>query len=846
MGPDREEKILRAALIAFLSVSVAAISMAQQSDSPVGVSESKAAASEYAALLKQAGEFRLQGGQVEAEKIYDGLVQRNPRDVDALIGRGFCRLRDDSALDSALADFNKVIVLTPSSGDAYLGAAICYKRMKDEAKLESVISAAESAAGTDEAKRKKMAQSAWTAGMPELARRLDKTYEEMLTEDEKARQEYVALLAKAGELRRTGKSAEASAIYEELLLRNNKDVDALVGRGFCRLKDDADLNAALSDFTTVMSASPLYADAFIGAAICYKRMKDTVRMDEIIQRVAQSAAGDEERKQKVAQSAWTAGLPELARKLDAKFSSMSTEDEKVRQEYVAMLAKAGELRRTGYFVEALKIYDDMVLKNRNDVDAIVGRGFCLLKDDSSIGAAVADFEKVMILSPSYADAYLGAAICYKRMKDPVNMEKVLAKAEATVAGDEAKRKKLAESAWVGGMPELARRLDKSYEEKVTPDEQARKEHVDLLTRARDLRLDGKTADAQKIYDSLILKNTNDVDAICGLAFCFLRDSSTLDEALALFQRTYTLSPDYMDAYMGAAACFRRKADFRSLKAELEKAEKVCAGNEKRTKYLAATAWREGHYQMGRRLDRIAKPDDDRVLISDPSQIELQYGHSWLERGEDWDELQLSYSRRLRPDIGLNAELDNWWRYGDFDWSALIGGSYRHNYRWAGSYNFEYSDVKGFLARQKHKPTIYYKMLRRMTVFAGPRFDNYGGDWAEKLKVGFSQYAANWFVEGTYTFGNDSKSQDVASWSATAGYSRELRYALAAGFGSGDETVEYFRNENVLYRTENVESMFIRGTYYVTETFGLTSGWMHELRESDLFRRELTLGVFKNW
>lgn len=519
---------------------------------------------------------------------------------------------------------------------------------------------------------------------------------------------------------------------------------------------------------------------------------------------------------------------------------------KVPTEYELQINKAEKLRADGHAEEAENIYNILLEKNHRDVDALVARGITRLGIKGREQAALKDFRKVVVLTPSYLEAYIGVATCLKRAGEREAAAEVLEKAHELCAGNEKKIQYLADTAWQFEHEDFTRKLDQKYKDILSVTEIKQKEYISTLEKARNLRLDGLTDDAEKIYNELLDINPGDVDAIAGIGFCKLRDAKRLDEALNDFLRVVELSPLYVDAYIGAAICYKRKDNRDALETILQECRDVCKDDEKKSRYLATTAWREGYFPLARDLDDEYPPEKDRKLTKDPWTLRLTYGHSWLERGNDWDETRLSGSCRVRPDITLSGEYDHWWRYGDSDYSLGAGASYRHDYRWSGRYSYEFSDTNGFLAEQRHSATLEYRLYRRLHVYGGPRLARYSGDWSRRLKAGATAYSRHFFADGNYSFGTDTKDVNVNSYSVSAGYYYELRYSLTAGYSHGDETVDFMRNDELIFRSDIVEAYFIRGSLNFTETSGCALGGMQEYRNSDLFRRELTFTLFKSF
>lgn len=655
--------------------------------------------------------------------------------------------------------------------------------------------------------------------------------------------EHKRYMEKAALLYSEQKYEQAEEAYTLLIKRNHRDIDALIGRGNCRLRLRDRTDGALDDFGKVIILTPSYMDAHIGAATCLKRKKDEEGAQKALENALALCNEDQKKIQYLADTAWQLGHWEFARKLDHKYNDIPTEQEIQQAKAKEELAVA----RSKNPPEAEEAFNSMIEKDPRNVDALVGRGNARLRIDGKTKDALADFEKVIVLSPSYMDAYIGIATCHRRLKNPEGCEKALNQAYALCNGDQKKIQYLADTSWQYGHSDFARKLDPGYNSKLSESEKLRAEHVATLEKARDLRLDGHVEEAEDIYKELLKTHPDDVDVITGIAFCKLRDEKRLDEALEDFHKVITLSPLYIDAYIGAAICYKRQDKREELEDILEQCRTACKDNPSKSRYLATTAWREGYYPLAREIDDEYEPEDDRKLTSEPHTLRATYGHSWLEAGDDWDELRLTASSRIRPDITLSGEYDNWWRYGgEYDFNLGLGASYRHDYRWSGDYWYEFSDIGGYLAEQRHNADLKYRLYRRLHIEAGPRFAKYSGDWSEKLRIGMETGWKKLLAQASYTFGNDTKNENVSSYSVSAGYYEELRYSLAAGFSQGEETVDFLRNDEVIFRSDDVDSIFARGTYYFTDTFGCSAGWMQEYRNSDLFRRELTLSLFKSF
>lgn len=127
--------------------------------------------------------------------------------------------------------------------------------------------------------------------------------------------------------------------------------------------------------------------------------------------------------------------------------------------YDEQMQAAFENCNEGRIEEALQLYDHILAENPVDVDALVRRGFCLLRQRGNFDRARADFQKVVDLTPAYVDAYYGLALIYRRTGEWAKARKVLEQAREHIVGNQEALDYLAYISWrVGHLP-LARSID---------------------------------------------------------------------------------------------------------------------------------------------------------------------------------------------------------------------------------------------------------------------------------------------------------------------------------------------------------------------------------------------------
>ena len=139
------------------------------------------------------------------------------------------------------------------------------------------------------------------------------------------------------------------------------------------------------------------------------------------------------------------------------------------EDYDELMREALSLRKEARLEEAGKIYSHIIAENPDDVDALVGRGFCLLRHKDFYKKAEKDFQKVIDKTPCYIDAYYGLVLINKRSGRWNEAKALLEKARENCAEDEKALRYLSDISWQIGHFPLARSVDKKF-----PPEKTRK------------------------------------------------------------------------------------------------------------------------------------------------------------------------------------------------------------------------------------------------------------------------------------------------------------------------------------------------------------------------------------
>ena len=124
-------------------------------------------------------------------------------------------------------------------------------------------------------------------------------------------------------LRTEGKSEEAKKIYSEIIAASPDDVDALVGRGFCLIRNKTSFIDAENDFHAVIEIAPSYVDAYYGLALIYKRSGQWNKALRILETAAENCS-EEKGLGYLSDISWRIGHLSLARAIDVRPLSQST------------------------------------------------------------------------------------------------------------------------------------------------------------------------------------------------------------------------------------------------------------------------------------------------------------------------------------------------------------------------------------------------------------------------------------------------------------------------------------------------------------------------------------------
>ncbi|MEF8824625.1 MAG: YaiO family outer membrane beta-barrel protein [Desulfohalobiaceae bacterium] len=366
---------------------------------------------------------------------------------------------------------------------------------------------------------------------------------------------------------------------------------------------------------------------------------------------------------------------------------------------------------------------------------------------------------------------------------------------------------------------------------------------EAMDRAKELRTSGNFNKAKNVYDKILNQHPDNADALVGRGFClFFLDLN--DRALADFQKAVRLAPNYVDAYIGQAKVYKHQGKWRNAEAVLEKCRKVLDGEEKKLRYLAVSAWREGFFHLAKRLDREYPPVDSRQLVEKPNTVYFTYSYDWVENRDDWRMEKSTFVRTVRPDLSWWVSLGRYHRYGQEDSEMGAGMSYRYFNRLGFSYDLFLSGGSNFLADQRHQPKMSFLALPSTSIGLGADFLEYDGDWAKLARLELKKNLDNWYGKYSLIIGKDSNSQNGDTSIFEVGYSREKNYRFRLGFSSGDESVEEAGAREL--SQDQVRSVYAVSRYFVTSSWGLIGSFSREWRDDEFFRSSASLSVFKRF
>ncbi|HMA64288.1 MAG TPA: hypothetical protein VKO63_03775, partial [Chitinispirillaceae bacterium] len=353
-----------------------------------------------------------------------------------------------------------------------------------------------------------------------------------------------------------------------------------------------------------------------------------------------------------------------------------------------------------------------------------------------------------------------------------------------------------------------------------------------MERAASYRIANNFIAAESLYDSILIKNPNDVDALVGRGFCRLNNRYMLPKAIVDFEKVIAITPEYVDAYIGKATAQSRTGDFAAAIQTLENCLIVCKNDTGKLQYLSEGCWRLEHFRLARYIDRTTPPKAGRNLVATPNIISYYVTWSSLTNGATWLFHGVTYVRTIRPDFTISLQSEYFTRNADGDFSGGASFNYRASKRLTFSYDGYFSDVKGFVANQRHKPKATFFILPFTSVATGADLSHYASGWARFARIELEQYTERLIARYTLLGGIDNNDQTVFSHILAFNAETSNRLHLGLGASYGHESVEGFGPS---YVASLVTSLFVNTKVFLSHHLAIQSTIAGEWREQKYFR-----------
>jgi len=358
-----------------------------------------------------------------------------------------------------------------------------------------------------------------------------------------------------------------------------------------------------------------------------------------------------------------------------------------------------------------------------------------------------------------------------------------------------------------------------------------------MERATSYRIANNFIAAENLYDSVLIKNPNNVDALVGRGFCRLNNRQMFPKAIIDFEKVIAITPEYVDAYIGKATAQSRTGDFAAAIKTLETCLITCKNDTEKLQYLSEGCWRLGHFRLARYIDRTTPPKTGRMLVATPNIISYDVTWSSLTNGATWLFHGVTYVRTIRPDFTISLQSEYFTRNTEGDFSGGATLNYRASKRLGFSYEGYFSDVKGFVATQRHKPKATFFLLPFTSVATGADLSHYASGWVRFARIELEQYTERLIARYTLLGGIDNNDQTVFSHIIAFNAETSNRLRLGVGASYGHESVEGFGPS---YVASLVTSLFVNTKVSLGHNIAIQSTIAGEWREQKYFRTVVTV------
>lgn len=366
---------------------------------------------------------------------------------------------------------------------------------------------------------------------------------------------------------------------------------------------------------------------------------------------------------------------------------------------------------------------------------------------------------------------------------------------------------------------------------------AQESYESVMNRATEYRLANKCEAAEVLYDSILQNDGKNVDALVGRGLCKLRDKKWIPEAIDDFEKAITLTPDYVDAYIGKANALNRMGSFATALQTLRSCRDYCINDTAKVQYLAIGCWQLGYVGLARQLDRQFPPKPGRILIEQPNAVISEGTWCPLSNGEKWQFLSTTYIRKIRPDVNVNFQVGYHQRNAHNDFVGGAGLTLVASKRLLLSYEGAFSGTEGFAAIQRHKPLAKVSIFRSTSVGAGADFNKYSSGWVRLARFELEQSTGSLNTHYTVLGGIDNFDRIIFSHILTFTYLKSDRLAVGLGGAYGHESVERFGST---YVNELLRSVFAKIAIDAGSRIQFQSAIAGEWRKNDYFRTIITV------
>lgn len=366
-------------------------------------------------------------------------------------------------------------------------------------------------------------------------------------------------------------------------------------------------------------------------------------------------------------------------------------------------------------------------------------------------------------------------------------------------------------------------------------------YEEQMQSALDTCRDGQVDEALQLYEQILAKNPEDVDALVRRGFCFLQRREDYGSARTDFQKVVDTAPTYIDAYYGLALIYKRTGEWAKARHILEQALEHSDDNQEALDYLAHISWQVGHLPFARSIDAMPAGKRTLDLRGFRNELFVNSSYDWVEDRPDWYHAGFSYTRHIRPDLNGGISFHHYRRNDMDDQEIGLHLAYRWNMRLSLELQSLFATERNFLAIQKHRPTLMLSLPTFTVLGFGMRWDEYESGWGNVARLSLKQYYRIFYGEYTLLTGTDNFDQSVTTHIGRIGFEKDEKLFCHIGYSYGDETLDEFGSS--VFSDQLVESLFFNIRYFASSSWGIVLAGGPEYRDDQLFRTTAALSLF---